>query len=363
MTTKRKAIEDDAPTTEAALPSGPRVPRFALPERDDIMKAALSAVRRKFGEEAIFRMQEDHIRPHDVLPTGSLLLDRALGGGWPFGRLVELYGPPGGGKTTMSLEAVSRVQGIGGTAGFIDAEHAFDPMYAGQIGVHVPDLLISQPDYGEQGLDILMDLVQAGINLIIVDSVAALTPKAELEGDLSESDRPGVHAKMMTRALKRIAPIVSKAEKCLVILINQIRMAINSYGNPETTTGGKALMHYASVRLEVRPGEKLKRGDDIYGQRVKLKAAKNKVAPPFRAAEADLIFGRGLWRAGEVLDLAFREPTTVVPELGEITKSGAYYAIGGERIAQGRENAATYLEQHPDVLQRLEDHVRLHLFR
>lgn len=355
-TSKRKGLDDTLP----ALPVGPQVPRFSLPERDDIIAEALDAVRKKFGAEAIVRMkEEDRTRAHDVLPTGSLLLDRALGGGWPFGRIVEVYGPEGGGKTTLALEAIARVQKIGGTAGFIDGEHAFDPIYASKVGARVEDLLVSQPDHGEQGLEVVNELARAGVNLIVVDSVASLTPKSELEGGFDEQ-KVGAHARMMSSALKKIVSTVPAG--CLVIFINQIRMLIGSYGNPETTTGGKALRFYASVRLEVRPGEKLKKGDEVIGNRVKLKVAKNKLAPPFRTVESDLIFGRGLWGAAEVLDLAFRE-TVTIPELGEIAKSGAYYSIGNERIAQGRENAANYLEQHPDVLQRLEDHVRLHLFR
>lgn len=342
---------------------------------DKIRDGILERLQKKHGAESVMLMSEEIAnRRCPTLPSGSLLFDKALGGGWPFGRIVEVYGPAGGGKTTISLRAIAEVQAKSenNIAAFIDAEHTFDPLYAKAIGVQVEDLLISQPDNGEQGLQMVEDMIQAGVNIIVVDSVAELRPAAEFETELSAADRLGAHAKMLTKALHRLIPSAGKAG-CLVIMLNQIRANVTGYGNPETTTGGKAFLHLASIRVEVRAGEKLKHGeDDIYGQKVRLNIVKNKLAPPHRRVECDLIFGRGLWTAGEILDLAV--------EHGIVQKSGVWYQYGEQRLGQGRENAARYIEQNPSqvttsegaetntkvgsvpLLQEIENHVRAKLF-
>ena len=287
----------------------------------------------------------------ETFPTGSLGLDLALGvGGIPKGRVVEIYGPEGGGKTTVALHIVAEVQKLGGIAGFIDAEHALDPVYAKRIGVDIDNLYISQPDNGEQALEITETMVRSGaIDIIIVDSVAALVPKAEIEGDMGDS-HVGLQARLMSQALRKLTGIIGKTS-CTVIFINQLREKVGvMFGNPETTTGGRALKYYSSVRLEVRRGEVIKKDGEAIGNRAKIKVVKNKVAPPFREAEVDLVYGIGISREGDILDLAANDNI--------INKSGAWYAYNGNKIGQGRENAKQFLKEHPDIMKEVEDKVR-----
>ena len=288
----------------------------------------------------------------EAVPTGSLGLDIALGvGGGPKGRIVEIYGPESSGKTTVALHMVAEVQKRGGIAGFIDAEHALDPVYAKNIGVDIDNLYISQPDNGEQALEITETMVRSGaVDIVIVDSVAALVPKAEIEGDMGDS-HVGLHARLMSQALRKLTAAISRSN-CVVIFINQLRVKVGvMFGNPETTTGGRALKFYASVRLDVRRTETLKQGGEMVGNHVKVKVVKNKVAPPFKQAEFDIMFGTGISREGEILDLA--------SECNVVNKSGAWYSYNGERIGQGRENVKIFLKDHPEICEEIEKQVRI----
>lgn len=322
---------------------------------EDKMKAldaAISNIEKQFGKGSVMKLGESTANLNvECIPTGSLSLDIALGiGGVPKGRVVEIYGPESSGKTTVALHMVAEVQKRGGIAGFIDAEHALDPVYAKNIGVDIDNLYISQPDSGEQALEITETMVRSGaVDIVIVDSVAALVPKAEIDGDMGDS-HVGLQARLMSQALRKLTAIIGKTS-CTVIFINQLREKVGvMFGNPETTTGGRALKYYSSIRLEVRRGEQIKKDGEAIGNRTRIKVVKNKVAPPFREAEVDIIYGEGISREGDILDLAAKEDI--------VNKSGAWYAYGGSKIGQGRENAKTYLKEHPDVMAEIEEKVR-----
>ena len=311
----------------------------------------MAQIERNYGKGAVMKLGDNAHLNVETVPSGSLSLDIALGvGGVPKGRVVEVYGPESGGKTTVALHMVAEVQKRGGIAGFIDAEHALDPVYAKKIGVDIDNLYISQPDTGEQALEITETMVRSGaIDIVIVDSVAALVPKAEIEGDMGDS-HVGLQARLMSQALRKLTAIIGKTS-CTVIFINQLREKVGvMFGNPETTTGGRALKYYSSIRLEVRRGEQIKKDGEAIGNRTRIKVVKNKVAPPFREAEVDIIYGEGISREGDILDLAAKEDI--------VNKSGAWYAYGGSKIGQGRENAKTYLKEHPDVMAEIEEKVR-----
>ena len=323
-------------------------------EKLKALDAAISKIEKDFGKGAIMKLG-DKSKNMDVetVPTGSLSLDLALGlGGLPKGRVVEIYGPESSGKTTVTLHMVAEVQKRGGIAGFIDAEHALDPSYARRIGVDIDNLYISQPDNGEQALEITETMVRSGaVDIVIVDSVAALVPKAEIEGDMGDS-HVGLHARLMSQALRKLTAAISRSN-CVVIFINQLREKVGvMFGNPETTTGGRALKFYASVRLDVRRTETLKQGGEMVGNHTKVKVVKNKVAPPFKQAEFDIMFGTGISREGEILDLA--------ADCDVVNKSGAWYSYNGDRIGQGRENVKVFLKEHPEVCQEIERKVRIH---
>jgi recombination protein RecA len=317
---------------------------------------AVATIEKEYGKGSIMRLKEGASLNEavQVIPTGSIGLDIALGvGGYPRGRIIEIYGPESSGKTTLALHAIAQVQSAGGVAAFIDAEHALDPTYARKLGVKTDELLVSQPDYGEQALEIADMLVRSGaVDTIIIDSVAALVPKAEIEGDMGDS-HVGLQARLMSQALRKLTSTVARSN-CLLVFINQIRMKIGvMFGSPETTTGGNALKFYASVRLDIRRIGAIKEtstlaGKDpaVVGNRTRVKVVKNKMAPPFREVEFDILYGQGISRSGDLVDLA--------SELGIIEKSGAWFSFGGERIGQGRENAKTYLEQHPDLMAKVE---------
>jgi recombination protein RecA len=312
-------------------------------ERDNAIDLALSQIEKQFGKGSIMRLGNDEPLP-DVaaIPTGSLSLDMALGvGGVPRGRVIEIFGPESSGKTTLALHIVAQAQVLGGIAAFIDAEHALDIGYARKLGVKTDDLLVSQPDTGEQALDITEMLVRSGaIDVLVIDSVAALVPKAEIEGDMGDSHM-GLQARLMSQALRKLTAVISKSN-CCVIFINQIRMKIGvMFGNPETTTGGNALKFYASVRMDIRKIASLKQGNDVIGSRTRVKVVKNKVAPPFKEVEFDILYGEGISREGDLLDLAV--------EKGVVEKSGAWFSYGKERIGQGRENSRLFLKDHPDI--------------
>ena len=320
-------------------------------EREQALELALSRIEKQFGKGSIMRLGQASRQTVDVIPTGSLALDIALGvGGIPRGRITEIYGQEASGKTTLGYHIVAEAQKQGGTAAFIDAEHAVDPSYARNLGVDVDSLLISQPDTGEEGLEIVDALVSSGaVDVIVLDSVAALVPKSEIEGDMGDS-HVGLQARLMSQALRKIGGSVSKSNTA-VVFINQIREKIGiMYGNPETTPGGRALKFWASVRLEVRRVETLKQGTDVVGNRTRVKVAKNKVAPPFRQAEFDIMFGKGISRTGSILDIA--------TELGLVSKVGTWFTCGDQRLGQGRENAKQYLEEHPELMNELEAKVR-----
>ena len=321
-------------------------------EKVKALEAAIAQIEKDFGKGAIMKMGEAYKNMHvEAVPTGSLSLDIALGvGGIPKGRIIEVYGPESGGKTTLSLHMVAEVQKRGGIAGFIDAEHALDPVYAKNIGVDIDNLYISQPDSGEQALEIADAMVRSGaVDIVVVDSVAALTPKAEIDGEMGEA-HVGLQARLMSQALRKLTSTVSRT-KCIVIFINQLREKIGvMFGNPETTAGGRALKFYASVRLDVRRTETLKASGNMIGNRVKVKVVKNKVAPPFKEASFDIMFGRGISTSGDILDLAV--------EQNLVDKSGAWFAYGAEKIGQGRDNAKQYLENHPDIMAEIEEKVR-----
>ncbi|MDY6220844.1 MAG: recombinase RecA [Candidatus Alectryocaccobium sp.] len=315
------------------------------------LAAALGQIEKQFGKGAVMRLGEENHMNIEAIPTGSLSLDMALGvGGVPKGRIIEIYGPESSGKTTLALHIVAEAQNQGGIAGFIDAEHALDPVYAKNIGVNIDDLYISQPDNGEQALEITETMVRSGaVDIIIVDSVAALVPKTEIEGDIGDS-HVGLQARMMSQACRKLTSAISKTN-CIVIFINQLRDKIGSfYGPSETTTGGRALKFYASVRLDVRRIEQIKQGGEAVGNRVKVKVVKNKVAPPFKDAEFDIMFGEGISRAGDILDLAVKHNI--------IQKSGAWFSYNDQKIGQGRENAKKYLSDNPDVMDEVSDKVR-----
>ncbi len=316
------------------------------------LATAISQIEKQYGKGAIIRLgSREVLVPVSVIPTGSISLDAALGvGGFPRGRVVEIFGPESGGKTTMSLHVIAEAQKMGGQAAFIDAEHALDPIYARKLGVDVDNLLVSQPDNGEQALEIAEALIRSGaVDVVVVDSVAALVPKAELEGDMGEPTM-GLQARLMSQALRKLTAIVSKSRTCL-IFINQIREKIGvMFGNPETTTGGRALKFYASIRLDIRRIQAIKDGDKVVGSRTRGKVVKNKVAAPFREAEFDILYGEGISREGDVIDLGV--------ERGLIEKSGTWMSYGGERIGQGRENARLFLKENAAVLEKLEAALR-----
>ncbi len=311
---------------------------------------ALESIEKQFGKGSIMKLGESHHTDVEVVPSGALSLDLALGGGIPRGRVVEIYGPESSGKTTVTLHIIAEIQKAGGTAAFIDAEHALDPAYAKRIGVDVSNLLLSQPDNGEQALEITETLVRSNaVDIVVVDSVAALVPRAEIEGEMGDS-LPGLQARLMSQALRKLTGVISRS-KTTVIFINQIRMKIGiMFGNPETTTGGNALKFYASVRMDIRRIAQIKQGEEIIGNRTRVKVVKNKIAPPFRQAEFDIMYNQGISKSGDVLDLAV--------EHGIVEKSGAWFAYNGEKISQGREAAKTYLEKNPKVLAEIEKKVR-----
>lgn len=320
-------------------------------DRAHNLQLALAKIEKDFGKGAVMRLGETEIPKVEAISTGCLTLDVALGiGGIPKGRIIEIYGPESSGKTTVALHCVSEVQKIGGTAAYVDAEHALDPSYASKLGVNLDDLYISQPDSGEQALEIVETLVRSGaIDIIVVDSVAALTPQAELDGDMGDS-HVGMQARLMSQALRKITAATSKS-KCTIIFINQLREKIGvMYGNPETTTGGKALKFYASVRIEVRKADAIKDGNDIIGNHVKAKVVKNKVAPPFKVAEFDIMYGTGISNMGCVLDLAI--------ENGFIQKSGSWFSYNDEKIGQGRDKAMEFLKAHPEVFEEVDAKIR-----
>ncbi len=325
---------------------------MAQEEKQKALDAALTQIEKQFGKGAVMKLGDSGAQMNiETTPTGSLSLDIALGlGGIPKGRVIEIYGPESSGKTTVALHMIAEVQKRGGIAGFIDAEHALDPVYAQHIGVDIDNLYISQPDNGEQALEITETMVRSGaMDIIIVDSVAALVPKAEIEGDMGDS-HVGLQARLMSQALRKLTGVISKSN-CTVVFINQLREKVGvMYGNPETTTGGRALKFYASIRLDVRRVESMKQGGEVIGNRVRVKVVKNKIAPPFKEAEFDIMFGEGISREGDVLDLA--------SSLNLINKSGAWYAYEGNKIGQGRENAKLYLKEHPELMEELDRKVR-----
>lgn len=321
-------------------------------EKMKALDAALSKIEKDYGKGAVMKLGDSSARMNiETTPTGSLSLDIALGlGGIPKGRIIEIYGPESSGKTTVTLHMIAEIQKRGGIAGFIDAEHALDPVYAKAIGVDIDNLYISQPDYGEQALEITETMVRSGaVDIVVVDSVAALVPKAEIDGEMGDSHM-GLQARLMSQALRKLAGIISKSN-CTVIFINQLRQKIGVFfGNPETTTGGVALKFYSSIRMDVRKIETLKAAGEVVGNRARIKVIKNKIAPPFKEAEFDIMFGKGISKEGDILDLA--------ANLGIINKSGAWYAYNDAKIGQGRENAKTYLFQNPEIMAEVERKVR-----
>ena len=326
-------------------------------EREEKLKAldaALGQIEKQFGKGAVMKLGDPSAQMNvETIPTGSLSLDIALGlGGIPKGRIIEIYGPESSGKTTVTLHMIAEVQKRGGIAGFIEAEHALDPVYAKNIGVDVDNLYISQPDNGEQALEITETMVRSGaIDIVVVDSVAALVPKAEIDGDMGDS-HVGLQARLMSQALRKLTAVISKSN-CTVIFINQLREKVGvMFGSPETTTGGRALKFYSSVRLDVRRIEALKQSGETIGNRTRVKVVKNKIAPPFKEAEFDIIFGEGISTVGDILDLA--------ADAGIVNKSGAWYAYEGNKIGQGRENTKQYLKEHTEMLQEIEQKVRAH---
>ena len=322
-------------------------------DKKKALDAAIAKLEKDFGKGTVMKLGDPAAQVSvETIPTGSLSLDIALGlGGVPRGRVVEIYGPESSGKTTVALHMISEVQKRGGIAGFIDAEHALDPVYARNIGVDIDELYISQPDSGDQALEIAETMARSGaMDIIVIDSVAALVPKQEIEGDMGDS-HVGLQARLMSQALRKLTPVISKSN-CVVIFINQLREKVGiMFGNPETTTGGRALKFYASVRLDVRRTETLKQGGEMVGNHVKVKVVKNKVAPPFKQAEFDIMFGTGISREGEILDLA--------AECNVVNKSGAWYSYNGDRIGQGRENVKIFLKDHPDICEEIEKKVRI----
>jgi recombination protein RecA len=328
-----------------------RVVESSSMDKNKALDAALSQIERVFGKGSIMRLGANPVEEIEAISTGSLGLDIALGiGGLPRGRVVEIYGPESSGKTTLALQTIAEAQRRGGICAFIDAEHALDASYARKLGVNIEDLLISQPDTGEQALEIADTLVRSGaIEVLVIDSVAALTPRAEIEGEMGDS-LPGMQARLMSQALRKLTASISRTQ-CMVIFINQIRMKIGvMFGSPETTTGGNALKFYASVRLDIRRIGAIKDRDEVVGNQTRVKVVKNKVAPPFRQVEFDIMYGEGISKNGELLDLGVTA--------GVVEKSGAWFSYGGERIGQGRENAKNFLKQHPEVAQEIERKIR-----
>ncbi|OCA89567.1 recombinase RecA [Pradoshia sp. D12] len=322
-----------------------------MSERQAALDMALKQIEKQFGKGSVMKLGERADRKVSTIPSGSLALDSALGvGGYPRGRIIEIYGPESSGKTTVALHAIAEVQAQGGQAAFIDAEHALDPAYAQKLGVNIDELLLSQPDTGEQALEIAEALVRSGaIDIIVVDSVAALVPKAEIEGEMGDSHM-GLQARLMSQALRKLSGSINKSNT-IAIFINQIREKIGvMFGNPETTPGGRALKFYSTVRLEVRRAEQLKQGNDIVGNRTKVKVVKNKVAPPFKVAELDIMYGEGISKEGEIIDIG--------SELDIIEKSGSWYSYNGDRLGQGRENAKLFLKENPDVRDEISIKIR-----
>ena len=327
---------------------------MANEDKKRALEAAIAKLEKDFGKGTVMRLGDPSAQVAvETIPTGSLSLDLALGlGGVPKGRIVEIYGPESSGKTTVALHMIAEVQKRGGIAGFIDAEHALDPVYAKNIGVDIDELYISQPDSGDQALEITETMVRSGaMDIIVVDSVAALVPKQEIEGDMGDS-HVGLQARLMSQALRKLTPVISKSN-CVVIFINQLREKVGvMFGNPETTTGGRALKFYSSVRMDVRRIETLKQSGEMVGNRTRVKIVKNKIAPPFKEAEFDIMFGKGISKEGDILDLAVK--------CDLVSKSGAWFAYNGDKIGQGRENAKTYLSEHPEIMEELEQNIRAH---
>jgi len=322
-----------------------------LTDRRAALEVALRQIEKQFGKGSIMKLGESGHMQVETVSSGSLALDIALGiGGLPRGRVIEVYGPESSGKTTVALHAISEVQKLGGTAAFIDAEHALDPLYASKLGVNIDELLLSQPDTGEQALEIAEALVRSGaVDIVVIDSVAALVPKAEIEGDMGDA-HVGLQARLMSQALRKLSGAISKS-KTIAIFINQLREKVGvMFGNPETTPGGRALKFYSSVRLEVRRVETIKIGNDMVGNRTRIKVVKNKVAPPFKQAEIDIMYGEGISREGSILDIG--------TEIDIVAKSGAWFSFEGERLGQGRENAKQYLKDNPNVAAVIEKHIR-----
>ena len=329
--------------------------KSAVKDTDAALDDAISQIEKKFGKGSVMRLGDRTAVDVDVIPSGSLTLDKALGiGGYPKGHIIEIYGPESSGKTTLTLHAIAQAQKLGGKAAFIDAEHAIDPVYAKNLGVDIDELILSQPDSGEQALEIAEMLVRSGvIDLIVIDSVAALVPQVELDGEMGDA-AVGLQARLMSKALRKLSGVMNKTN-CTVIFINQLREKIGvMYGNPETTTGGRALKFYSSVRVEIRRSEQIKQNGEIVGNKANIKVVKNKVAPPFKTTQVDIIYGKGISRDGEILDLAVE---------GDIVeKSGAWYAYNGEKIGQGRENAKNFLLEHPAIFAEVEEKVKAQLF-
>lgn len=329
--------------------------KTAVKDTDAALDDAISQIEKKFGKGSVMRLGDRTAVDVDVIPSGSLTLDKALGiGGYPKGRIIEIYGPESSGKTTLTLHAIAQAQKQGGKAAFIDAEHAIDPVYAKNLGVDIDELILSQPDSGEQALEIAEMLVRSGvIDLIVIDSVAALVPQVELDGEMGDA-AVGLQARLMSKALRKLSGVMNKTN-CTVIFINQLREKIGvMYGNPETTTGGRALKFYSSVRVEIRRSEQIKQNGEIIGNKANIKVVKNKVAPPFKTTQVDIIYGKGISRDGEILYLAVE---------GDIVeKSGAWYAYNGEKIGQGRENAKNFLIEHPAIFEEVEEKVKAQLF-
>lgn len=318
--------------------------------KSEALGLALGQIEKQFGKGSVMRLGDDNYVDIETIPTGSLSLDMALGGGVPKGRIIEIYGPESSGKTTLALHIIAEIQKDGGRAAFIDAEHALDPAYAKRLGVQTDNLLVSQPDNGEQALEITETLVRSNaVDLVVVDSVAALVPRAEIEGDMGDSHM-GLQARLMSQALRKLTGVINRSN-ATVIFINQIRMKIGvMFGNPETTTGGNALKFYSSVRMDIRRIGQIKQGDDIIGNRTRVKVVKNKVAPPFRVTEFDIMYNQGISKSGDLLDIAVEKEI--------IEKSGAWFAYGEEKIAQGREAAKTYLEENPKIMKEVEKKIR-----
>ena len=320
-------------------------------EKQKALEAAMGQIEKQFGKGSVMKLGDFKAINTEAIPTGALSLDIALGiGGIPKGRIIEKFGPESSGKTTVALHMIAEAQKLGGEAAFIDAEHALDPVYAKHLGVDIDNLIVSQPDTGEQALEIAEALVRSGaIDLVVVDSVAALVPKAEIDGDMGDA-HVGLQARLMSQALRKLAGVINKSNSC-VVFINQLREKVGiMFGNPETTPGGRALKFYASVRLDIRRVENIKQDGEVIGSRVKVKVVKNKVAPPFREAEFDIIYGKGISKSGNVLDIGIN--------LGLVEKSGSWFGYNGERIGQGRENAKKYLEDNPEVMKEIEDKIR-----